>query len=171
MAEITIADGAVVTIDDQDAHILQKHTWRCEKDGYVRRKTTITQPVRKTGFVVMLHRVIMGAGKGQIVDHIDGNPLNNSRSNLRLCDVAGNTRNQKKQNRKCSSQYKGVVLQAGKWQAQIGYRGRQRFIGTFAIEEHAAHAYNKAAIALHGEFACLNPIGEQKPSHTMENGK
>lgn len=108
--------------------------------------------------MVYLHRFIMQTPKGVLTDHIDGNPLNNQKGNLRFASPSGNARNQRKSLRRTSSRYKGVSLnsQSGNWNAYINVNSVKRSLGTFSSEADAAKAYDKSAIELHGQFANLN---------------
>jgi len=109
---------------------------------------------------------IMGAPlpKGFLVDHIDGDKLNNRRSNLRLATRMDNEANKKKRRTQAggqpSSKYKGVnKIRDGRekcWRATITYEKRQIKLGTYYDEKEAGRAYNKAAAHYFGEFACIN---------------
>jgi hypothetical protein len=94
------------------------------------------------------------------IDHIDGNPLNNSLSNLRACQHRQNMYNSKARSGH-SSKYKGVSWCActKKWRAQLKREEeRKSHIGRFKTEEEAAQAYNEVAEIAHGEFARLNNV-------------
>jgi len=104
-----------------------------------------------------MHRRIINAPKGLFVDHIDGNGLNNRKSNLRLCTPAQNARN-RRPDRSCLSKYKGVTwgkLQK-KWLATICKAGEKQHLGSFDNETDAAIAYDRTAQKLHAQFAYLN---------------
>lgn len=109
----------------------------------------------------LLHRYLMGVSENNpiMVDHIDGDYLNNRKSNLRFCVNAENCRNAKIGSRN-SSGYKGVsfVRKVNKWKASIKYNYRDIYLGKYAVKEDAARAYNKAAEKYFGEFARLNEI-------------
>lgn len=106
---------------------------------------------------VMLHRLIMGVGPRQIVDHINHDSLDNRRSNLRLATNQQNSFNSRLSKRNTSG-YKGVAWKARdqKWRARIRNGIKEIHIGTFDTAEEAAHAYDRAARELHGEFAAVN---------------
>nr|WP_243767389.1 HNH endonuclease [Paenibacillus agricola] len=106
-----------------------------------------------------MHRVITDAPKGYFVDHIDGNPLNNQRHNLRLCTNAQNCRNRGAPKGNTSG-FKGVTWNTwnGKWQAQIGKDYKRYHAGYFESPSEAARAYNAKATELFGEYARLNVI-------------
>lgn len=101
----------------------------------------------------------MSAPPGVEVDHINGNPLDNRRHNLRLCDRSENLANTHKRPGG-TSRFKGVSWcnRDKKWVAHIEVRGRQKNIGGFRSEEEAAAAYNRAATEAWGEFAKVNNL-------------
>ena len=91
-----------------------------------------------------------------VIDHINGNGLDNRRANLRLATVAQNAWNSKKRNSR--SGYKGVWFAADKglWRAAIVYHGRRIHIGYFKDKIAAAKAYDAAARKYYGDFAKPN---------------
>ena len=112
--------------------------------------------VRLTSGGGLFHRVITSAPKGLEVDHIDGNPLNNQRSNLRLCSHRDNSRNLRKY-KNSKTPFKGVQkTRSGRWQARISLS-----LGVFDTPEQAAIAYDRAIKQIHGEFSSPNfPLKE-----------
>lgn len=102
--------------------------------------------------------------KGESVDHINGDGLDNRRSNLRVCSHAENRRNSKKVSgrRKLASHYKGVSHPSkNRWTASITVMWKTLHIGSFKTEIEAARAYDEAARNHHGVFARLNFPGTQ----------
>jgi len=142
-----------VTVDDDTFEQIKHFKWRVQTR---RRNAYVTRHAEKK--TIRLHRYVTGASAGQQVDHIDGNGLNNCRSNLRLCDASNNLKNQRTRVTPKSSQFKGVSLnkKSGKYLAYISRQGRMVYLGVFATELEAAHAYDAAALAEYGEFARPN---------------
>lgn len=110
------------------------------------------------GSAIYMHRFITDCPKGMVVDHINGNTLDNRRENLRVCTNAQNLTNTRKKT--SNTKYKGVHRQKGRtnYMAVIGHGGKCIYLGTFETEELAAQAYNDKAIELHGEYASLNEV-------------
>lgn len=150
MTEITLQNGSLAIIDKENINWLSKYKWYLDKDGYV----FCTRPTRR------MHRLIIGANPGQLVDHINGNKIDNRKENLRICNYNQNAANRKKQKNN-SSGFKGVDYfpyrtSYKKWRAGI----RGDLIGYFENKIDAAKAYDKAALKIFGEFARLN-FGEK----------
>lgn len=150
MIEIKIenASGDVfpVLIDDEDLHFFINRRWSVDSLGYVASRS-------KKSFD-RLHRLVAKATNEHLVDHIDGNKLNNKKSNLRICSNAQNLQN-RGANRNNSSGKKGVYFnkKSGKWIAQIGVGNKRIHVGTFSDVNDAAAAYKEASIRLHKDFA------------------
>lgn len=106
-----------------------------------------------------VHRMIMNAPKGVWVDHIDGDPTNNTRSNLRLVTPAQNSANQNKASN-MSSKFKGVCYykKLNKYRAYVNHNGKRINLGYHLTENEAAIAYNTKALELFGEYAKLNVV-------------
>lgn len=150
MIEFAIRNG-VVLLDDGDVHLVDGLRWRARKSF----NTYYAESEHRHGKpAVMMHRVIIVASKGVLVDHRDGNGLHNFRNNLRICSNAQNQMNRRVATG--SSGLKGVGRHRGKWQARITVDGRERYLGLFDDLIDASTAYDEAATNLFGSFAAVN---------------
>jgi hypothetical protein len=106
---------------------------------------------------VRLHREIMQAPVGVLVDHRNRETLDNRRANLRFATQSQNMQNRRKR-KNTTSRYIGVCLdkQRGQWEVRIIHRGKRIWIGRFHTEIEAARVHDEAAKKYHGEFARLN---------------
>lgn len=128
---------------------LRAQVWTVDSNGYA--------VCKRGGRKWLLHRLVIEAKKWQIVDHINGDRLDNRRENLRIVDRQENARNRRPAPGK-TSEYKGVDWFKGRWRASIRlpeYRG-SRQIGLYDSEQEAAAAYNREALKHFGEHAHLN---------------
>lgn len=142
MREIPLTQGRVALIDEADFDWLNQWKWHYDK-GYATR----------TSKKIFMHRVIMRPPLGMVTDHINGNGLDNRRSNLRLATVTQNCQNARirKDN---TSFFKGVYrTNTDKWRARIQVGKKRLFLGDFSSAQEAAGVYITAALEFHGEFA------------------
>jgi len=149
----TRGKGKVVLVDDRDAELLARHRWYLDRDGYPR-----TQ-IREAGRArhVHLHLLLLDDSGHRYRDHIDGNPLNNQRRNLRPATVQENNQN-RGVHRNSKTGVKGVSPYRRGFRVTIHSGRKQHYLGVYPTLDLAAAAYNGAAIALFGAFARLNPI-------------
>lgn len=147
--EIRLTKGAIALVDAADYERLSARLWYLTSAGYA-----ANGGGRGGSPVTLMHREIMNSGPGELADHIDGNRLNNTRANLRVCDAAQNARN----SRPKPGTFKGVWRPKNRpsFRAAIKLGGRALHLGTFATAEEAARAYDAAARVHYGEFAWLN---------------
>lgn len=158
--EIVLTRGKVAIVDAADYEWLNQWQWHARSDGYVWYAARHERLPDGTQVTIRMHRQILGAVPGALVDHCDMNGLNNRRSNLRLASMQENQRNRNAQSNNTSG-YKGVSWHQrhGKWYAHITVDGRRKHLGHFDTAEEAANAYNEAACIHYGEFARLNKVG------------
>jgi hypothetical protein len=140
-----------VFVDDEDFEGVSEYQWRLRSDGYIQGSSSIN---RKN---IMLHRLILRTPVGFDTDHINHNLRDNRRENLRIATHSQNLANGLKR-RDGSSQFKGVRWhkERRKWQARIGYKGKNFHLGLFKSEKEAAIAYDLAALKYFKKFSYLN---------------
>lgn len=152
---LELSNGGFTLVDQADLPLVQDETWRHKRDGrhiYV-----------FNGHGLRMHRVLLDAPDGMLVDHVNGNGLDNRRSNLRLCTQQENQRN-RQHGLGVHSRFRGVTLhtKSGRWQAQIKVDGKSLYLGLFDDEREAARAYDAAAREHFGEFANPNfDVGQE----------
>lgn len=154
---IQLTQRKTAVVDDDDYEMLSQYKWQAHFDQgnwYARRAYTTSSGKTSTR---RMHQDVLGTSGKCLVDHIDGDGLNNQRANLRPASDAQNSKN-KKMHRDNTTGFKGVFDFHGKYQAAICVDYRRIHLGTFPDRASAARAYNDAAIKYHGEFARLNPI-------------
>lgn len=154
LISITLTQGAVALVDESDIEIVSARKWRLQKCG--RRWAYAVADIR--GRVVGMHRLITNCPVGMVVDHIDGNGLNNVRTNLRIATASQNIRSQRVQQVSKTSKFKGVYWDKKQlaWIARIGIGGQRIPLGSFDAEDDAARAYDAAAMLHFGQFALCN---------------
>lgn len=154
--EIQLTKGKIAIVDDEDFEWLNKRKWHTQEQGntFYARRSFVENGQGKT---IRMHREIMKAEEGDIVDHIDGNGLNNKKSNLRLVTKNQNSMNCRS-HKNSSSRFKGVHWHKNqkRWHAKIQKDGKKFFIGSFDDEVQAAKSYDKKAKELFGEYAKVN---------------
>jgi hypothetical protein len=149
----------LVIIDKNDKEKVGQYLWYIGNSGYAYAMTPWEGGKRKT---LILHNFIMDTGPNSL-DHINHNPLDNRRANLREATHEQNTWNKPKFKKSwkgipCSSKYKGVSYHKryGHWEVNIICKGIRYWLGKFHCEKEAARAYDKEAKKLFGEFAHIN---------------
>jgi hypothetical protein len=159
MRELALRNGGVTFLDDEDYERLYHPTWE-RRDrrniSYVHRRVYVRGGTRDSQkyLTLILHRLVMNCPDGMVVDHINGDGLDNRKHNLRICTIAQNQKNLRKL-KKTACSYRGVVKHGPKFMARIGDGGAV-YLGSFSTEIEAALAYDHAAKQMFGEFARLN---------------
>lgn len=147
VVKIVLNNGAEAIVDAEDYEKIKDITWHYHH-GYA--------CAYHEGHYVTMHQMILGQ---KYIDHIDRDRLNNRKTNLRPATPQQNCRNRRIRSDNQSG-YKGVYYGTSAWIATIG----NVYLGSFKTPEEAARAYDKRAIQLQKEFACLN-FPEDHPEH------
>jgi hypothetical protein len=150
------SNGGQVLFDAEDAELITPHRWARAKSSRYTEYALTTIRTRSPNTISM-HRLLLQPGPGFVVDHINGNGLDNRRVNLRICTHAQNMCNRRK-TASASSKWVGVnrIKRTGKWQAKVG----KQYLGVFENELDAARAYNAKAIEVFGDFVRLNEVND-----------
>lgn len=153
---IKLTQNKFAIVDEEDFDKLNKWKWHAHKDNkngvfYVWRNSHISEGIKKQRTFLM-HREIMNAPKGMVVDHINHDGLDNRKCNLRLCTCSQNSANQTKKGLKGAHKDKRY----SRWISSTKYKQKTIYIGSFRTQIEAAKAYDKKVIELFGEFANPN---------------
>ena len=153
MKEIALTQGKFAIVDDEDFEDLAKFKWAYH-GGYAHR--VFIKDGKKTG--ELMHRVIVNAPAGMDIDHVNRNPLDNRKCNLRVATRSQNNANKAQR----EGSFKGACWRPipRRWKAYIKVDHKQIHLGYFSNAVDAAKAYNAAALKYFGEFARLNVIPE-----------
>lgn len=154
--EISLTRGLVALVDDEDFDRVSARSWAArpsqqrDERWYAYRSDAVSPGCYRT---LYLHRFILSAEAGTLVDHRNNDGLDCRRGNLRLCTSSQNNINRK---HKSASGYRGVYQVGLRFNGGIHCDGVSHHLGSFKRPEDAARAYDEAATRLHGEFAILN---------------
>lgn len=172
MKEIQLTQGKVAFVDDDDFELVSQFKWNAYKNGhvfYARGNASIRNNAKRA--TTKMHRVIMGITDPKMsIDHIDGNGLNNQKSNLRVV-----TQSQNMMNTGCQKNntlgVKGVYFDkpTSKYRAHIMVSGRKIHLGGFDDLEKAAEARRQGEIKYYGEFARSNQSNQPRPCGSRQN--
>lgn len=156
-AEVIIKNGVTI-IDNKDDMYIMYRPWYKSSYGYAVRSSPVG--------IEFLHRYIIGAKKGDEVDHINGDKLDNRKENLRIVSRSENRQNQHQKQRNgkhFSSKYKGVYWNKDtkSWRTRITKNRKAYEGGLFNDEKGAARKYNELALIHYGEHAMINNLNEE----------
>lgn len=154
MKRIPLSRGKFALVDDCDFDELSKHRWFFATAGYAWRTLKISECPHSYGKLLYMHRSILNAQKGQEVDHINGDKLDNRRDNIRIASSRQNKLNKPKP-RHNTSGVRGVNWNKGRrrWVARISVAvGQSKTIGYFRDKAAACAARSAAETKHYGEF-------------------
>jgi len=155
--QIPLGNGQFTIVDEWDYEYLNRWKWHVNKNGYVQR-TVKRWNSEKNPITVLMHRSINGTPRGLDTDHINGNKLDNRRSNLRSVTKKENSWNRHGLRKDNKSGFNGVHraphLIKHPWVARLG----DKIIGSYSNPVDAAIAYNWACLKERGGMAVFNEI-------------
>ena len=155
MGMISATMGFVALVDDEDEARFSCWRWRAHQGRGQTPRPARSEVVNGKRRIVFLHRAIMNCPEGRVVDHVNGDPWDNRRSNLRICDRVDNAKN-RKTNAGTKSGLKGVHPVGDRYHARIWGDCKKYNLGSYVTAEEAGLAYDAAAKFLHGQFARVN---------------
>lgn len=176
---IKLTQDQFAIVDDEDYEYLNQWPWCAAYSksisGFYAQRNQNIGTINGKQKTIRMHRAIMGRILGrelkrtEVIDHINHDPLDNTRENLRIVSTRQNNQNKKS---KTSSKYPGVCWnkQRNKWKAYITLNGKQKHLGYFMDEREAAKAYEKACRTYVGEeLICKsNKIDLDKHAYAYE---
>ncbi|WP_270345582.1 HNH endonuclease [Enterococcus thailandicus] len=141
---LMLKSGSSVLVDSEDVPLLSRYSWFDNGNGYIASKG-------KEG-KIFLHRLVMGAPSDTVVDHINFDPMDNRKSNLRICTQQQNTLYQRSRKK-----HKGVYLnkRTGKYYIHVRIDGKTVHGGTFESIDEAVDEYQRLARLHYGKFAYI----------------
>lgn len=153
--KIILPSNHSLLIDRADYPLVARHQWHVHRgrNTWYAVREDHTHGYRK---IVRLHRYLLNPPKHKEVDHINGNGLDNRRSNLRIVTRAQNARNIP--SKLHSSKYKGVSFNqyTQRWECRIQTNNKFKFLGRFDSERKAAQMYDLASSKFHGAYGTKN---------------
>ncbi|OMQ49927.1 HNH endonuclease [Burkholderia pseudomallei] len=151
MQRIPLNGGRFALVSDEDFECLSRYRWLTDSRGYAFRFDRAGGQIRK----IAMHRMVLSLDDPDVLtDHVDGDKLNNQRTNLRACTKAQNNANKGRQ-RNNTTGFKGVCWspRLRKWYSVIRTGQARRYLGSFEHPDEAHEVYCLAADLIHGEFA------------------
>lgn len=151
----------IVSLDNEDYEWARHYDWFIRLNGHVVREFV------KNGkrVVLRLDNCIIPHEKTRSLFHEDGNKLNCQKKNLVIVDRSIYMKNAVPRSK---TGFKGVSMRNNRFQAHIRYLGKLYHLGSFINPEHAALAYNRAALELFGEYAYLNDVDSVEGKHKLD---
>lgn len=158
MKKIKLTRGQFALVDDRDYEKISKNKWLASwakntESFYAERRASKEEKEGGAPSHLSMHRCIMNAKKGDIIDHINHNTLDNRRCNLRFVTCSQNNMNKRKYSNN-SSGFPGVnwSKSAKKWRSYIQSKGKQVHLGNFDSKDDAIKARKDAEIKYFGQY-------------------
>ena len=161
MKKIKLTQGKFAIINNEDFDRVSQFNWQYDggENGYAKRSIRIGLRKENRKWKEYLHRYITGCPQEFCVDHINGDKLDCRRNNLRICNMSQNLGNSNI-NKLNTSGFKGVTWlnKNKKWMAQINFKNKHFYLGSFTNRLEAGKTYNVAATRFFGNYSKLNNI-------------
>lgn len=151
VADIQLSGGLVALVDANDLPLVSGYAWHITSNGRHQYAQTCVGRQR-----VKMHRLLTNAPSGLVVDHINGNSLDNRRENLRVVTSAVNSRNRTKADKDNRSGFLGVSKNRKGWRARLTIDGQAVHLGTFSTPEEASSARRQAELSAFGEHCAAH---------------
>lgn len=150
MREIALTQGKVAIVDDEDFEYLNHWKWYCSSRGYARSNAWDG----KKGYTISMHRLVNHTPNGYQTHHVNGDTLDNRKSNLRTVTATQHHQSNQRLGINNHSGYRGVGWNKNthKWRARIQKDGKLIHLGLFDTPQEANKTYLQAAKELYGEF-------------------
>jgi hypothetical protein len=152
MKRIRLTHGQFALVDDEDFERINAHKWQAQ---WVPKQGSFRAVRNSCGERVLMHREVMRASPGEEVDHRFHDTLDNRKEKIRVCTRSQNKQNSRRYSRNLAG-LKGVDKFKNRWRARIHVDSKTECLGFFDLRTEAALAYDVAAAAKFGEFACPN---------------
>lgn len=158
--KIPLTQGKIALVDDEDYEYLMQWKWQAfyqqNTHSFIARRMTSKRKEGERKSIIM-HRIIMNAQKGQIIDHINHDTLDNRKENLRFCTHSENMQNRTIQSNN-KARYKGIYWRKSRncWEVRVHKNCKLKRVKCVHDKIEAALVYDEFAEEVHGEFAKLN---------------
>jgi hypothetical protein len=168
--EIALTRGYVALVDEADAELVGRYRWHAHSRSHTTYAVRNVTKEDGTQTPLYMHRAILSAQYGTIVDHADGNGLNNQRHNLRFATTLQNTANRHKWLPNKHG-FPGVIQIIGRrsFYGRVTRNGRQHYTERFDTAEAASYARDELAVRLNGDFA--RPANNAAPDALARGGE
>lgn len=149
MQKIKLTKGKFAIVDDRDFSYLSQWKWYAGEGqgGCYAQRSSVNKNTKSGRSIILMHRVILCAGKGEYIDHQNHNTLDNTRQNLSKGSSRDNQRNQKLFSSNTTG-FQGLWYDKNRkrWRATIGVNNKDVFIGRYKDKEDAIKARKEAEI-------------------------
>lgn len=157
-AIVELTQGQVTLVDIDDLPLIADYRWHADWNSsknayYATASVNVSYKKQKT---IRLNRLLMNCPEHFVVDHIDGNPLNNRRSNLRICTYSQNCNNKGKYKTNTTG-HKGLVKVKNTYEVYISVNGKSTYVGCSGDYNKAVKMHEEESRKIHGEFCRFEP--------------